>query len=209
MKLYFVQAGLDEYRRISGFYGSEGFKESYLFHGVGSLRHVAFYVTHGSPIGYFVMDCSGERQATYSNKDFAFYMMGLFMDNKAFSDVDTVVTCECYGGFHVPSKLPLGDRTIIMKPLSDQKTVLWAGWRISQLGYPYFCAVIMTPSEIDQVSNNQTGFASASPVTDKRVAKFESVSYSNQLNFVIKTIDAGLRKIKDGIETDSFEMEAK
>jgi hypothetical protein len=208
MKLFFVRASLDEYRKISGFYGSDGFRESYLFHGVGSHRHMAFYVTHGFELGYFVMDCSGDRQATYSSKDFAFYMMGLLMDNRVFSDVDTIITCECYGGFHVPSKLPLGNRTVIMRPLSDQKTVLWAGWRISGLGYPYFCAVVMTPQEIDKVSDNQTGFASASPVTDKRVNKIDSSSDYNEFTFVIKSIDAGFAKIKDGVEMDSFEMGA-
>jgi hypothetical protein len=204
MRIELIRTSASEFQSISGHYSQSGFIESYLFHGYGANRHVAYYVTHGSPTGYLVLDCSGRREANYSNKGFAYYMLGIFSENEEYSDIDTIVTCECFGGFHVPFRLPVGSKTISMRPLSDQKAVLWAGWETSLLGNPYFCAVIMTPKELELVSKNLTGFASASPITDERVAKFESVSYYNQKAYVDSVIAQYIRKINGGEDTATF-----
>lgn len=119
---------------------------SYLFRGVGTNNGVAYFVTHGSPDGYFVMDCLGSRKATYSKKEFAFYINGILESNHEFDDINKIVTIECFGGFHQPSVLVFGAKKIEMEPLSKEKAVLWTAWRIVD-GLPFYICVAFTPEE--------------------------------------------------------------
>lgn len=131
---------------------------SYLFRGVGANGNVAYFVTHGSPDGYFVMDCSGTRKATYSKKEFAFYINGILESNHGFDGINKIVTIECFGGFHQPSVLVFGTKKIEMEPLSKEKAVLWTAWRIVGSS-PFYICIAFTPEEYRSFGDDEEAVA--------------------------------------------------
>lgn len=187
MKVVFIRANPKYMPLVMSKYDDNGFNDSYYFQGTGSKATTIFYVTHGSPDGYLVLNGDKE-EATYSKKEFSFYMNGLLEYSDLAENITEIVTLECFGGYHVPAKLNLCGREVEMKPLGNQKAELWGGWHKIHDDF-YFCAMIASKEELKIIGNDISGYVSISPKSDENLRKIEAIPYINQRRFVSSLFD--------------------
>lgn len=203
MKVFVIKANEFDKDKIENSYDDKGnFIESFYFQGSGINKNKIYFVTHGSKEGYLIID-SKKEDLEVTKKEFYYFMNGLFEYSDRLDEVDEIITIECYGGFHNPVNLKLQAKTILMRPISTQKAVLWAGWR-KKFNENYFLIMSASERELYEICKNKTGYVSLNPTGDNDFQVEGLYSYIQQIfaGELFKKVYEDIKETDDYVERE-------
>lgn len=203
-RLIFIKPDKADSKRIEELLNDESFGKSYFFKGYGKYSKTLFYVTHGDQKGFVVIN-EHSKGKIYTQKEFAFYMCGLIESSPYRNDVDEVITTECFGGYHHPTKLNICGREVTMKSISNQRAQLWAGWGKRECGDYIFDAFIATNDEFTKIAIKYGNLMPNLSLRSTNSMSYEDAVYLVTQLFVQNKVDLHLNSLPK--EFDLIEKE--